>query len=292
MSDELLMDLADCGSPEALIGVILKHHPAWCPPVPIVDFARTVNIADIKEHESDAFEGALMTDQNKTKGVILHRAGRMEGRKRFTIAHEIGHFLLPSHTGNRKCTLADMSERRVDTLYRRQEAEANRFSAGILMPAPWFKRDMDRLGDADVTHVQTLAGSYKTSLEATANRYIGLTPDSCAFVFSKDGVVRYVRKTEDFPRLAVKSKEPLPSDCSSRRAPAEPLRVATGWDEVDSELWLHEPKGKARLRSILEQSVRQKGGHQVTLLFMSAEQVSEDEEDEELSDSWQPKFRR
>jgi hypothetical protein len=153
-------------------------------------------------------------------------------------------------------------------------------------------RDMDRLGDADVTHVQTLAGSYKTSLEATANRYAELTPDSCAFVFSKDGVVRYVRKTEDFPRLAVNAKEPLPSDCSSRRAPAQPLRVATGWDEVDSEVWLHEPKGKARLRSILEQSVRQKGGHQVTLLFMSAEQVSDDEEDEELSDSWQPKFRR
>lgn len=292
MSDELLMDLADCGSPEALIGVILKHHPAWCPPVPIVDLARTVSIAEIKEHESDAFEGALMTDENKTKGVILHRKGRMETRQRFTIGHELGHFLLPSHTGNRQCSLADMGERRVDTIYRRQESEANRFSAGILMPRPWFKRDMDRLGDADVSHVQVLAEIYNTSLEATSNRYVELTPDTCAFVFSKDNVVRYVRKTEDFPRLALKAKEPLPSDCSSRQAAAEPLRVATNWDEVDSEVWLHDAKGKTRVSTILEQSVRQKGGHQVTLLFVSTEQMSDDEEEEDLSDSWQPKFRR
>jgi hypothetical protein len=63
------------------------------------------------------------------------------------------------------------------------------------MPREWFARDLDQLGDADVTHAQTLAKKYKTSLEATSNRYTDLSPDACSFVFSKDGVIRYIRPT-------------------------------------------------------------------------------------------------
>ncbi|HEY0434549.1 MAG TPA: ImmA/IrrE family metallo-endopeptidase, partial [Chitinophagaceae bacterium] len=150
MNDELLMDLADCGSPEKLISVILKHHPEWTPPVPVEDFAASVNIVKIAELEVDDFEGFLSTDAKKQKGVILYKAGSRKERRRFTIAHELGHFLIPSHQGNQQCTAADLQETRRDTIHQRQEAEANRFAAGLLMPKPWFTRDMDELGDADV----------------------------------------------------------------------------------------------------------------------------------------------
>ncbi len=199
MNDELLMDLADCGSPERLIAVILKHHPNWTAPVPVEELATAVNIVKITELEFDGFEGALQTDAKKQKGVILYKAGARNDRRRFTIAHELGHFLMPSHKGNQQCTAADLRETRRDTVHQRQEAEANRFAAGLLMPKPWFCKDMDGLGDADVTHVQTLAKRYGTSLEATSNRYIELTDDCCAFVFAKDNVIRYVRPTKDFP---------------------------------------------------------------------------------------------
>ena len=49
-----------------------------------------------------------------------------------------------------------MSERRIETLVQRQETEANRFAAGMLMPKPWFVSDMRKLGDADVEHLKTL----------------------------------------------------------------------------------------------------------------------------------------
>ena len=204
MNDELLMDLADCGSPEKLIAVILKHHPNWAAPVPIEELATAVNIVKIAELEFDGFEGSLQTDAKKLKGVILYKAGAREERRRFTIAHELGHFLMPSHKGNQQCTAADLRETRRDTTHERQEAEANRFAAGLLMPKPWFSKDMNELGEADVTHVQTLATRYCTSLEATSNRYIELTDDCCAFVFAKDNVIRYVRPTTTFPRVAIR----------------------------------------------------------------------------------------
>ena len=61
------------------------------------------------------------------------------------------------------------------------------------MPRPWFVRDMRVMGEADVTHIQRLADDYNVSLEAGTNGYVELTDDTCAVVFSRDGVIRYVR---------------------------------------------------------------------------------------------------
>jgi Zn-dependent peptidase ImmA (M78 family) len=292
MNEELLMDLADCGSPEKLIAVILKHHPAWTAPVPVEELAAAVNIVKIAELEVDGFEGSLQTDAKKTKGVILYKAGARDERRRFTIAHELGHFLMPSHVGNQFCTAADLRETRRDNLHQRQEAEANRFAAGLLIPKPWFVRDMAALGEADVTHVQTLGKQYRTSLEATSNRYTDLTDDCCAFVFAKDGVIRYVRSVTNFPRLAAKRGDPLPSGCASLRAPAAPLRIASAWAELDGSTWLQTEWGK-RPPKILEQTMRQRDGHQVTLLFIPTEESDDvDDNETELERGWEVGFRK
>lgn len=285
---ELLMDLADGGSPERLLGIILRHHPAWSAPIPLEELARTVGILELKELEVDGFEGALMTNPDKTEGVILVKVGTRPERWRFTVAHELGHFLMPTHKGNRQCTAADLRESRRDTEYRRQEAEANRFAAGLLMPRPWFTRDMRQLGDADVAHVQELAATYKTSLEATINRYVELTDDRCAFVFSKDGIVRYARCSSDFPQLAVRATDPLPANCASLSTSDRELHKATSWQELDGSVWLETSRGN-KASAVLEQSIRQYNGYQVTLLFVEA---AEDEEEDELEKSWAPRFQR
>lgn len=204
------MELADCGSPEALLRVIFEHHTDWPKKVPIKELAESVGIIGFQDLDVEGFVGALMTDDAKNKGVILTKEGQPEGRHRFTVAHELGHFLIPSHQGNRQCTAADLREHRRDTIHRKQESEANRFAAGLLMYKPRFTRDVDRLGEADVSHVMTLAKRYGTSLEATANRYVDLSEDTCAFVFSKDGVIHYARASDGFPRTC-RSKRGSPA---------------------------------------------------------------------------------
>jgi Zn-dependent peptidase ImmA (M78 family) len=291
MSDELRMDLADCGSPEGLITAILKHHPNWTVPVPVEELAREVGIIDLVDLEVDGFEGALKTDIEKTQGIILIKTGVREDRRRFTIAHELGHFLMPSHRGNGQCTSKDLHESGQGGEHRRQEAEANRFAAGLLMPSSWFTRDMSRLGEADVTHVQLLAKKYGTSLEAAVNRYVDLSDDVCAFVFSKDGVIRYVRRTDNFPRLILRKGDPLPDRCASVKAPLAPLRVATSWEEVDESIWLASTWGE-RTPTLLKQSVRQKEGFQITLLFIDSTEAEQNEEDAELEEDFALRFWR
>jgi Zn-dependent peptidase ImmA (M78 family) len=57
-------------------------------------------------------------------------------RQRFTLAHELGHFLL--HSGERKDFLDRMLFRANEQS--RMETEANRFAASLLMPEEEFKR--------------------------------------------------------------------------------------------------------------------------------------------------------
>lgn len=287
MNDALRMDLADCGSPTALLGAIFKHYPDLPRRVPVEDIAREVGIVDFKQLDVDGFEGGLTSNPEKSAGVILTKRGTHHRRRRFTVGHELGHFVIPAHQGIQQCTSGDLRETRRDTLYRRQESEANRFSAGLLMPKPMFVKDLEALGSADVAHAKHLSDLYDTSMEATANRYAELTSDICAFIFSKDGIVRYVRPTSDFPRLSVKQGSPLPPSCATLRASSSD--AGSEWRQQPGGLWLETEWGKAA-PNVLEQCVVQANGYKVTLLYVEASEI-EDEEEAALEQSWQVGFR-
>jgi hypothetical protein len=68
-------------------------------------------------------------------------------RRRFSVAHEVGHFLL--HTFDQSegvfCRAADL---RADpeSPERLREREANRFAAELLMPEPMVRREVERRG--------------------------------------------------------------------------------------------------------------------------------------------------
>lgn len=59
-------------------------------------------------------------------------------RQRFTIAHEIGHVIIPWHFGHIVDEI-DTSNEKSDAGYRKLEAEANRFAAELLMPTDWIE---------------------------------------------------------------------------------------------------------------------------------------------------------
>jgi hypothetical protein len=53
------------GSPMGIVGLILKHEPDMRPPIPIERLCAQLDIVAIEEHDSDNFEGVLVTDANK-----------------------------------------------------------------------------------------------------------------------------------------------------------------------------------------------------------------------------------
>lgn len=288
-NDDLLMDLADCGSPETLIAAILKHHPELPRQVPVESIAASVGITEIRDIDVDTFEGALVANPEKTSGVIGAKVGLNPRRRRFTIGHELGHFLIRSHGATMQCKTADMREQRRDTPAHKREYEANRFSAGLLMPKPMFVKDVDALGSADVTHAKALSDLYHVSLEATANRYAELTSDSCAFVFSKDGLIRYARASRSMPQLGIRSGDQLPP--ASLTARTRSVGTPTEWEGVGGSLWLRSDWNNPA-PPVLEQCIVQSNGYRVTLLYVDVEEVEQREENEELERSWTLRHKR
>lgn len=121
-------------------------------------------------------------------GVITVRSDLTPpGRKRFAIAHELGHFFLHPQTKQLKlCTDKDMSIWRENYLC--EESEANAFAAELLMPeflfAPLLKGK-----DPEFDFVRELADLFNATLTATALQFIRLTREPCTLVYS-DGKTR------------------------------------------------------------------------------------------------------
>src|SRR6185369_12396617 len=89
----------------------------------------------IEEGGLETSEGRLVATRTRG-GSIRVKAGLSSGRKRFTIAHEIGHFILhPLEEQDRQ-----HSRRDFEVFHDAgEEAEANIFAAELLMPEFLFK---------------------------------------------------------------------------------------------------------------------------------------------------------
>jgi Zn-dependent peptidase ImmA (M78 family) len=113
MDDELRMKLADLGSPEALADCIIAHYPDIEIPIPLERIAQAVGIVDIVGHTTGSFEGVLVTNAAKSTGSIAYNEASRIERRRFTIAHEIGHFLIPWHGASAQWPIWGCSKLRI-----------------------------------------------------------------------------------------------------------------------------------------------------------------------------------
>lgn len=123
-------------------------------------------------------EGRLVATAN-SGGVIRVADSTNLGRRRFTIAHEIGHFVLHQHA-----TIDFTTLRKDFTVWTKpsEEAEANHFAAELLMPQPMFQPKCTMA--PSISLLQSLAGLFNTSLLATAFQYWEYTVEPVALVLS------------------------------------------------------------------------------------------------------------
>jgi len=155
-----------------------------------------------------------------------------EGRKRFAIAHEIGHFMLHKGTQLILCSEEDMH---VWKESKTQEMEANEFAASLLMPYKFFIKFI-KIGQPTLDMISEIAKTFRTTLTATTLRYVGISKEPCALVVSNDGIIRWYKKSDSF-NFHVKVGEKLSFDTyafdyfDGVNLPEEP-------DSVPARAWL------------------------------------------------------
>lgn len=158
----------------------------------------------IEEGGLETAEGRLVAAPN-VGGSIRVKEGLHPGRKRFTIAHETGHYVLHPHESHDRQHVSkdfaiwhDASE----------EAEANIFAAELLMPEFLFKpRSRGRTPSLGL--LDNLAEEFGSSTMATAFQYIHYTNEQVALVVSEGERILWAKKVKDFwPRIQRKRVHP------------------------------------------------------------------------------------
>jgi hypothetical protein len=117
-----------------------------------------------------------------------------EGAQRFSVAHELGHRQL-SHRSAAVPSCEHVSVHgHVD---RGVEAEANAFAAELLMPERMLRRRCE-VSPVSLDCARAIADAYRVSLVAAALRFVELTSERCAVVFSRAGRVAWAARSDTF----------------------------------------------------------------------------------------------
>lgn len=117
-------------------------------------------------------------------------------RRRYIIAHELGHHLIHAPKGRLSlCTEGDFL--RYDASAGDTEEEANWFAAELLMPKPLFEPKCD-VRQPSLAQVRALAQMFTTTTTATAIRFVDLAPEACAVVWCENGAIKWAIRGPDF----------------------------------------------------------------------------------------------
>lgn len=287
------MELDDLGNCVQLAKAIYKQLGDVQPPIAIDDIARAVGITDIQDLNSSGFEGALITNDLKREGVILVKRTSPHERRRFTVGHEVGHFLNHWHKppkGGFHCSKQDMLAADTGTAHAKMESEANEFSAEMLMPEPLFRRDLKKKTSPGLEHIIGWADRYETSKLATARRFVDLSDTPAAIILSKEGVVEYsYRKKNAFPFIELKSGQTIPKKSLTQRFSGTG-DGCSNTDETEPSFWTNSDLRRGTL--MLEQVLVQGMGYRITLLTIDEAKAEDDDDEYERDRSeWRPSFR-
>lgn len=192
-------------------------------PIPVEELAGSV--AEIEEcawpYDCDAIVVGLLDSESPT---IFLKQGINRRRRRFTLAHELGHIEISWHVGELACHLSETASFDVEPLraardpddilarsrIREQEAEATRFASYLLMPEAILR---PIVATGDMRHVFEQANLFDVSVQAFILRLRAMLQPGFIFthhdsggrrIYATSGTVWPSGSGTDFDALQVK----------------------------------------------------------------------------------------
>lgn len=158
---------------EVLSRAQLIEPEAVEPPVDVKRLAQLCGVAVLLRPFADELSGLLL-EVDRRAVIGINKGQEPLGRRRFSLAHELGHHVLRHHDRFHLDLAATVADGNPPTYDWRLEREANDFAANVLMPAAEVRRHFQRSSS-----VEELSEAFKVSQLAMAYRLrgLGLTRD-------------------------------------------------------------------------------------------------------------------
>ncbi|WP_157974629.1 MULTISPECIES: ImmA/IrrE family metallo-endopeptidase [unclassified Lewinella] len=182
-----------------------------------------INLLNILEFENirlhiddygDHFDGALVFDNSIHIHLNSNLGNRLDSKRgRFTLAHELGHYIIPHHHEAIK-----MGEVNFSTITFNQhnyfEREADYFAASILMPTALFKRFCEGR-PFGIELIRLLSNTFDASILSVLKRYCEIGNHEIMVIACQNGKLVWYEKSKDFPaykhRFSIGNTPPLDS---------------------------------------------------------------------------------
>lgn len=149
----------------------------------------------VQGEDLSGFDGLLKANKARSKWMILYNSAvQSEGRKRFTIAHEFGHYILHRDGQNQfTCGNADIEIGHSDE--QDIEAEADKFASTLLMPLDDFRRQVDGQ-PVSFDLLGHCANRYGVSLTAAALRWTEIAEKRAVLLASRDDYLLWAKSNQ------------------------------------------------------------------------------------------------
>ena len=271
------MRVEDVGlNPQRLAEAIHEQLACNSGPVPVRDIALALDIEEIREAPLTSLEAALVTTPERGCGKILLNSNSSRQRRRFSLGHELLHFLNQCHEQTSSdgfhCSRADMRAwSSTESRHVRQEAEANTFAIELLVPRSRLKPLLR--SPPDLEKVLKIADEFDISKEAAARRYVQLHADCMAVVFTKDRRFTYAERGRGFPFIEIRQDE----ECTIARVAAGAISEV---DEVDASDWFAGNQDA----QLTAQTLGQAQGYAITLLCAA---LPDEDDDPGIDDTFE-----
>lgn len=150
-------------------------------PIPVEELPARYGVRVRSEPFDGDISGMLFRDQDGKHAVIGVNAKHSSHRQRFTVAHELGHYLL--HRGRPmivdKTVRVNRRDQTSSMATDREEIEANAFAAELLMPRKLVESESRKILKAspvttDHELVNGLAAEFDVSTQAMEYRLVNL----------------------------------------------------------------------------------------------------------------------
>jgi uncharacterized protein DUF955 len=235
-------------------------------PVDVFDIANRERIELCPTTGDEDFFGRLEFHPSVNRFLLFYPASypHDNGRLRYSIAHELGHYYLSHHQESLRKGNAHSSEPGF-ICQKELEREADEFAAGLLIPKPELDRRLSTRSFMTLREITALATDCQSSVESAAIRYAKFTTDRCVVVVSRFGKIHYSVASDEGRRFWRSPAFGTPVPPGSLSA-APPLQIQDG-KEGDILAW--SPSSFFR-GEVWEEAMRMGYGTTVTLLALQA----------------------
>lgn len=276
---------------------IVKGEGIASLPIDPKAFARGKGIeVEAKPASSAGVSGMLVRVGNEFAIAYSTHLGN-EGFENFSVGHELGHFYVPGHMDAVIPGGDGIHESRAGFNSKdRYEIEADRFSVGFLMPRHLFFPALERAGKG-LAAIESMSVLCKTSLHATAIRFVQCTRDPMAIVLSAGGRIDHCFMSDALKGASgidwLRKREAVPRGTPTQIFNEDSDNVARAV-RIEQTSNLQQWFGGSRRIEISEDVVGLgRYGKTLTVLYdISLFEPEEEEEEKNLIESWTPRFKR